>query len=203
MLNMSHRLRELAVQAANATLTDDDRAALDLEHNQIAAEIEAISTIESPLMSGGRLFSGANGEIAIQISDDEYLDINALGTGNQKIFDNVSAGTGLVVTPLNVNTQAIGQNTLTLMENSIIFANPLKDRLGNIGAMQNQLSSISQNLDVEYENLMQTKSRIRDVDVASETTQMVNSQIKQQASVSIMAQANQQTQIALQLMGAR
>ena len=87
---------------------------------------------------------------------------------------------------------------LTIIDRAV--ASVLKSR-GQLGALQNRLESTINNLSTTSENLSASRSRILDADFASETAQLSRNQIIQQAGVSILAQANQQPQVALALLG--
>ena len=95
-------------------------------------------------------------------------------------------------------TKEASQLSLTTIDNALTSINAIR---ANFGAMQNRLQSTSNNLLVYDENMSAANSRIRDTDVAAETTEMTRNSILQQAGVSVLGQANQTQQLALKLLG--
>lgn len=191
--NMIIRLRELAIQAASDTVGDTERAFSDKEFQQLKDEIERIS--KSTEFNGSKLLDGTSGvmEFQIGIHNDPWADrlrydgtemdstLNALGISEQTVVNKVSA-----------------QNSLKSLDNSLVRINGMR---AEMGALQNRLNSVVNTLGINDENLSAANSRIRDVDVASETAEMTKNNILVQSGVSVLSQANQSQQTALKLIG--
>ena len=97
-----------------------------------------------------------------------------------------------------VSTKEGAQLSLTKLDDALVKVNGFR---ANLGALQNRLTSVSDNLGVTEENYSQANSRIRDVDVAAETAELTKNQILTQAGTSVLAQANQAPNFALKLLG--
>ena len=102
------------------------------------------------------------------------------------------------VNGVDISTADGAQDAIRVVDDAIAT---IDDVRANLGAVQNRFSSTISNLQNVVENVSAARSRIRDTDFAQETAQLTRNQILQQASVSILAQANQQPQIALSLLG--
>ncbi len=189
--NLLQRMREIAVQAANDTNTDEDRDSLDAEFQQLASEINRIS--DETAFNGKKLLDGTfatnkanfhigadqNQRISLAIAD---MDASALTGG---------AGVGDVQNQANANT------AIDAMDTAIAAVDTER---GKLGAVQSRLESTIANLTNVSENIAASRSRIMDADIAMETSSMTKSNILQQAGISVLAQANQQPQLALSLL---
>ena len=182
------RMRELAVQAANGSLSDSDRSSIHEEFTALADEIDRIAT--STEFSDNDLLEGS-GSFSFQIGIDG-------GAENQISIDiDDTQATALGIDTLSVSTAANAQNALDDLDTAI---ESVSGNRGDIGAVHNQLTSAVANLETGIENLTAANSRIRDVDFASETAEMTKLQILMQASVAVLAQANTSPQYALSLL---
>ena len=191
--NIVIRLRELAVQAASDTVGDTERKFTDLEFQQLKDEIDRIS--KSSEFNGIRLLDGTGGSLEFQIGirNDPGLDrLRYDATANNSTL------LGLGMQEESVLTKVGAQNTLKKLDDALVQVNGIR---ANLGATQNRLQSAINNLQVSDENLSSAKSRIRDVDVAAETADLTKNNILVQAGTSVLAQANQQPNIALKLLG--
>lgn len=221
--NMLVRLRELAVQASSDTVGSRERGFLDQEYQALKSEIDRIAG--STEFNGTRLLTGKT-EIAadmhkgenqfpleVQIGMDYYkqsdsmenanpiniirLDLhnlNAFSTGENSLNINKSID-GAELTGIESKNGA--QLSIGRLDEAILTVNQYR---AYIGALQNRMTSTISNLGVQIENLDTARSRIRDTDFASETAEYTKSKIMQQAGTSVLAQANQQPQIALGLL---
>jgi flagellin len=185
--NMLNRLRELHVQAANGTLSAEDRATIQVEVDAVVAEIDRVATATQ--------FNGVNildntSAIAIQvgIESGDTIDVNAV---------DVQAAT-LGVDALDVSDTTNASAGLDLIDTAIDSVNTAR---GDLGAQQNRMVSAFASIQNIRENLSAAESRIRDVDVAYETADLTRNSILQQAATSVLAQANVQPQLALALLG--
>jgi flagellin len=179
------RMRELAVQAANGTLTTADRSVIDTEFQALDDEINRIA--------GDTQFNGVNllnasGNVAIQVGLDTGETINV---GTQNV-----TSTGLAIGSLSTTSAANASTALAALDTAI---NSVATSRGSLGSSVNRLNSTFRSIQNTREGLSAAESRIRDVDVAQETADLTRNSILQQAAVSILAQANQQPQLALSL----
>ncbi len=179
------RMRELAIQAANGTLSTEDRAALDEEFQELIEEIDRISGETD--FNGTSLLDNTN-SVNIQIGPDSGDTITI------SFVDMQAATLGLTG---DVSSEANAASALADLDAAI---QSVATARSDFGAKQNRLESASRTISNARENLSAAESRIRDVDVASETADLTRNSILQQAAVSVLAQANQQPQIALSLL---
>jgi flagellin len=185
------RLRELAMQGANGSLTSTDRGFLDTEFQALKAEIARIQ--EATRFNGKPLL--ASGESAIQFQ----IGLNDLSS-DQLIL--TFGGFGL--TAITAQSTAIGGSSVTLsltalgtIDNALSI---ISTERAKYGAAMNRLNSTVSAIQTMRINLTAANSRIRDVDVASETAALAKNQVLSQAGVTVLAQANQLPQIALNLL---
>jgi len=189
--NIIVRLRELAVQAASDTVGDTERGFSDIEFQQLKDEINRIS--KGSEFNGRKLLDGTGGMVEIQV-----------GVHNDPTQDRIkydSTTTDATIESLGLIGETIAgkegaQLTLEKLDGALMRVNGVR---ANLGALQNRLQSTSSNLSVTDENFSAANSRIRDVDVAAETADLAKNNILNQASVSVLAQANNSPQFALKL----
>jgi flagellin len=189
--NALQRMRELAVQAANGTMSTSDRLSVELEVKQLRSEVQRISTTTK--FNGKSLINGAqNAGITFQVGANatESLTVSVGSAG--------AAALGVNSTDVTVSTAAVASTALNQID---LALDSVSDIRANLGAYQNRFESLMANLSNISENTTSAKSRIMDADIAKETANLTKSAIMQQASTAILAQANQQPQIALQLLG--
>ena len=192
-LNESHsilqRMNELATQAANDTNTSVDRKAIKKEMDQLASELDRISSttqfntmnLLDGTFKGMKLQVGATSGQTITISINEMKASKiGLTSDKLKVSSNASAG---------VTMEAI-QAAIT----------KVSEQRSNLGAIQNRLEHTINNLETTSENTSAAESRIRDTDMAEEMVEYSKNNILTQAGQSMLAQANQQTQGVLSLL---
>ncbi len=190
--NIIIRLRELAVQAASDTVGDTERSFSDIEFQQLKDVVQRIS--QSSEFNGRKLLDGTSGLVEIQI-----------GANNDPFNDRIRYDGSEVVATLDslglsaeaVSSKQGAQVALERLDDALVKVNGVR---ANLGAIQNRLTSVIQNLGVTEENFSEANSRIRDVDVAAETADMTKNNILNQAGVSVLAQANQAPNFALSLL---
>ena len=190
--NIIIRLRELSVQAASDTVGTTERGFSDIEFQNLKEEIDRIS--KSTEFNGIKLLDGTGGKLEFQvgIKNDPILDrLHYDGTG----ADASLAALSLAVD--GVSTKEGAQNSLKRLDDALVQINGVR---ANFGALQNRLQSTTNNLEVSDENLSAANSRIRDVDVASETAELTKNNILLQAGISVLSQANQSPNSALKLL---
>ncbi len=181
---MLQRVRDLAVQFNNGTLSASDEAAITAEVAQLCAEIDRIGS--QTQFNGIALLTGS-GSINFQVgaNDGQTLSVSVVqlfGSGG-KVDPSIFTFSGTV--SLSAIDQAI--------EN-------VSDARATFGAVQNRLEHTLNNLATYEENLSASESRIRDVDMASEMVNFTKLQVLQQAGTAMLAQANQEPQAVLQLL---
>jgi len=194
------RMRELAVQGANDTLGVDQRSAVNKELLQLTDDIDRIA--KGTLFNGKKLFSSVS-NYKIQVGAESASATNMLNLGSS-----VGGGLGLVSkTSLGIGSGtgvAFGVTTNASSLKAISKIDIALQRVGNrrasIGALSNRLSSASQNLSIAIENFSASESRIRNTDVAKESAEMTKNQILQQAAATVLGQANQAPNLAIQLL---
>lgn len=189
------RMRELAVQAATGTVGDEERDYLDSEFASLINEIDRIAARTE--FNGTALLDGsASGGISLQVG----LENNASDRISASIGSTYASklGDGTFISTQHVSTVALAQSALAVIDSAIADVSAVR---GDLGATQNRLSITVNNLATQRENLSAANSRIRDVDVASETVDMTRNQILMQAGVAVLAQANQLPAMALSLIG--
>jgi flagellin len=191
--NLMVRLRELAIQASSDTVGDKERGFIDLEAKSVIQEVDRIANVTT--FNGTPLLNGQSSKGVLDIQ------VGIHGTENDRIEFNTQdvdarAGT-LGIDGLDYTTVGSARDSLDKIDNgtSMIFRSRAV-----MGAIQNRLQAAVNNLGVSKENFSEARSRIADVDVADEASNMVRRNILQNAGVSVLAQANQTPMSALKLL---
>ena len=192
------RVRELTVQAANDTLATAQRTAISTEITQRLSDVDRIAN--STTFNGVTLIASGTAPANYYIQ---------LGANNSNTNDRIDVASGFG-SNTTIGLGIAGFSAGNVADNSAAqtFLGTLDTALGNLntkrailGATTNRLESAVNNLSVSIENLSSAESRIRNVDVAQESASLTRNQILQQASTSILAQANQSPSLALSLIG--
>ena len=192
--NILIRMRELGVQAASDTVGTRERKFLDTEFQQLGAEIDRIAN--STEFNGNPLLNGNGSTFEIQIGTKNNPLVDRI-----KLFDPYASNVNLVslgINLANVADKTSAQNCLASIDGAINTAVSIR---AEFGAMQNRLQSVINNLAVNKENMTAANSRIRDADLAEETSEMTKAQILNQAGVSVLSQANSSMKSVLGLLG--
>lgn len=188
------KMRELAVQSANDTNTDDDRAELQKEVSQLIEELNRIAQNTEfntmALLDGTR--SSSSGGTALVF----HIGANANQTMEVTI-ENMSAS-GLSVQDVDISSQTGANQAIETVDSAIGLVSSERSKLG---AIQNRLEHTINNLGAAEENLTAANSRIEDIDMAKEMMEFTKSQILSQAGTAMLAQANMMPQGVLQLLG--
>ncbi|MEE9710366.1 MULTISPECIES: flagellin [Aeromonas] len=203
---MLQRMRTLAQQSANGSNSAKDRQALQKEVDQLGSEINRIS--QDTTFAGTKLLDGnysgkfqvgadANQTIGFSLSQAGGFSISGIAAaitagGVASIFVGGSAG------GIDITSQSTAQDVLASVDSMLEVVD---GKRAELGAVQNRLDSTIRNQANISENVSAARSRIRDADFATETANMTKQNILQQAASSILAQANQRPQSALQLLG--
>lgn len=190
--NILIRFRELSIQGATDTLSDVERGFIDKEVQQLKQEIDRIA--QSTEFNGRKLLNGEGGVIDIQIGQ--------FATDNDRfVFDAEQAvvtADALGVAGVSTETKEASLANLEAVDGAI---KNLSENRSTMGALQNRLQSTVSNLAIYQENLASARSRIYDVDMASETSELTRQNILTNATISVLSQANQNPTMALKLLG--
>lgn len=189
------RIRVLAIQSQNGINSSSDRAALQKEITALQAEISRVATTTQ--FAGVGILSGSySAAFLVGANAGQTISVN-LSSTNFTGFNGFSA-TGLGVASGNVETAAGASSLLTAVDSAISAIGGVR---ADLGAIQNRFQSTIRNLSNISENVSAARSRIRDTDFATETAELTRWQIIQQASTTVLSQANQRPQAALSLLG--
>ncbi len=200
--NTLSRLAELAQQSANGVYANVQRSALNNEFQALMSEIERIAYTTE--FNGLKLLSGG-GQVVFQVgfkgdslSQVSYNGVAATLSALGLAGSSSSAPLYSIIAATDVESQSAARMALDAINQAISSCN--RNR-GTLGAAESRLDVTIRNLQVARENFMAAESRIRDVDVAAEAAELTRLGILQQAGSAILAQANAQPQLALQLLG--
>lgn len=190
--NILVRLREISIQAASDTISDDQRVLVNKEYSQMLSEVDRIAA--STEYNGVKLLTGAGDRIDFQVN------LRNSDTTDRIVFDPSQADVSLVGLGLNqsdVTSKYNAQDSLEMLDKAIDNVSDLRAAFGSV---QSRLQATTENILTSIENISAAKSRIRDTDLAEETSELSKKNIMLQAGTSILAQANQQPGQALALL---
>jgi len=191
------RMRELAVQAANDTNSSADRDSMNAEVTELKAEIDRIKDVTT--WAGIKLLDGT--QSATGLSFQIGADNNTADTVTVKIDDmgvsSIGSGTATYVTAISLDTMTLASAAISVLDEAITTVNTQRSELGSYS---NRLDHVVNNLTNVSSNLQAGLGRIQDADFAAETTSLAKSQILQQASTAMLAQANASKQNVLSLL---
>lgn len=196
-LNETHsilqRMRELSVQAANDTNTNDDRAQLQKEMNQLKVEIDRIAN-----QTEFNTMTLLNGSFSTPLQF--HVGANSNQTISLVLSDMRSGGLGVsggAATAISITSNTNAESAIALVD---IALNAVSDERAKYGAIQNRIEHTINNVRTAAENLQAAESRIRDVDMANEMVRYSKDRIISQSGQSMLAQANANPQGILQLL---
>jgi flagellin len=190
------RMRELAVQSSNDTLSASDRANLQVEFTALYAEVDRISSTTAfngiYLLNNADVATGMTLQIGANNGNTFTLTVGGaqMSTLNSN-FDSAAA------TLTTVGYQSSASAVISAVDAAV---NAVSTARAGLGALQNRLESVGRSLAVASENTAAANSRVADADIASSMSELVRSQILQQAGISVLAQANQAPALVLQLL---
>ncbi|MDX1754700.1 MAG: flagellin domain-containing protein [Marinobacter sp.] len=190
-VNNLQRIRELAVQAANGSNSDEDRLLLQAEVDQRIAEVTRIGTQTE--FNGQAVLDGTLGSaVSFQVGANAGQTIDVA-------FDNtMTAGAaGLNVSSISVSAASAATAAISAIDGALSSVNSFRS---DLGAIQNRFESTIANLQTNIENQSASQSRILDADFAAETAKLSKAQVLQQAGISVLAQANARPQQVLSLL---
>ncbi|MCB0324923.1 MAG: flagellin FliC [Bdellovibrionales bacterium] len=195
------RMAELAEQSANGVFSNVQRSALQLEFSAVGSEVERIA--QTTVFNGLQLLVGGL-DVTFQVGFDGQSNSQISYSGVQANLAAIGlAATGspnLIFSITGANealSQVAARSALDAVQTAI---DSLTRNRGTLGAAESRLNITIQNLQVARENFSAAESRIRDVDVAAEAAELTRLNILQQAATAVLAQANQQPQLALSLL---
>ena len=189
--NMLQRMRELAVQSANATNSASDRTNLNAEYLELRAEI--LRQISSTKFNGVAIIGGGAGDNDFQVGANA-ADVITVTTTDLSVHASITALSGTTAN-LRVHTNATA--TIGFVDTAL---NTVTTNRATYGAVQNRFESVISNLQVASENQAAAAGRIMDADFAMETANLTRFQILQQAGTAMVAQANSAPQSILSLL---
>ncbi len=214
---MLQRMRTLAVQASNGTLTTTDRSAISLEVKQLQQEISRIASQTSyggaAILRGNTTLSTSTSLSTNLVGSDGMVKVHVGSMEGHTIdikFNQDMTASALGVKWTADNATTVGDKELSVLGRTNAEAAITKidaalktvdDARANLGAAQNRLESTIRNQSSISENLSDARSRIRDTDYAEEASNLSQQSIIQQAATSMLTQANARPQIALSLLG--
>ncbi|MEM0911147.1 MAG: flagellin [Pseudomonadota bacterium] len=188
------RIRQLAIQAQNGINSDADRTALNSEVSSLLLEISRIATATQ--FNGQSIFDGTYNAaflVGANAGANVTVDLRAANIPTSGF-----SATGLGIAAVAVDTSANASNALATIDGALSAVGSIR---ADLGAIENRFQSSIRNIANVSENLSSARSRIQDADFAAETANLTKNQILQQASLSVLSQANQRPQIALSLLG--
>jgi len=193
-LNETHgmlmRMRELAVQAANGTMDTAQRGMINDEFTSLRSEIDRIAEVTE--FNGTSLLQ--SGSVDLQVGIDSGSDHRI----SVSLHTADSGGLASGLSSASLSTTSGARDAMDVIDNAI---NQVSEFRSNFGVLQNRLEVTMDRLHSAEENLGAAESRIRDADIASETSAMTRNQILMQAGVSMLGQSNQMPNIAMSLIG--
>ena len=207
--NMLQRIRTLSLQSANGTNTTADRSAIQAEVNALCEEINRISSKttfagQEILAGKGKGLVGTDGKVSFQVgaNANDTISVNLCKAFNiSSMFTAVAGDAGAMDANKRtfiVDTAEKAQATLANIDKFIAHVDKTR---GELGAVQNRLESTISNQENIIENETDARSRIRDTDYAEESANLIQKQILQQVSTSMLTQANMKSQVVLNLLG--
>ena len=180
------RMRELAVQSANGTLTDNDRVHTNAEYQQLQSEITRIS--DNTKWAGKNLLDGTVSSLDFQVGEGPNQKITiSIADADATALSLFADGNTDSVNDLGVSSATAAQTAIGALDTAI---GAISTERGKLGAASNRLTSTMNNLDQVSVNLSASKGRIEDADFAAETGNLAKNQILQQAATAMIAQAN-------------
>ncbi|MFJ4257928.1 flagellin domain-containing protein [Pseudomonas monteilii] len=196
--NILQRMRELAVQSRNDNNSEADRDALDKEFQSMLKEIDRIAG--STQLNGKNLLDGSASDMTFQVGSNTGSD-NQITISLSDAMNTGGALSGLSGKSITGADSATAEATFTAALSAIDDAlNSINATRADLGAVQNRLTSTINNLQNINENAEAARGRVQDTDFAAETAQLTKQQTLQQASTSILAQANQLPSAVLKLL---
>lgn len=191
--NILTRLRELSIQSASDTVSDVERSFIQKEVRGLKEEVDRISNTTE--FNGRKLLDGSTDALEIQVG------MNNRPNEDRFIFDARKLSTSLQSLGLSKIDNSTKENSQQNLEMVDFAIQKLNGSRAELGALQNRLGSTINNMTVYRENLEAANSRVRDTDIADESSELVKHNILTQSTISVLGQANANNQQALKLLG--
>ena len=190
--NMLIRMRELAMQSATDTVGDQERSMIDNEVQQLKMEVDRIA--KTTRYASRELLAGDSVVLDFQvgINNEDGVDRITFDPGNTNL-----TASGIEIDGISVMDKEGAKDALGTVDQALTRVNDIRSR---IGAIQGRLNSTQISQGIFQENLSAARSRIRDADMAYETSVLAKESILRQAGVAVLMQANQTPQLALNLL---
>jgi flagellin len=196
MQSIVSNMRQLAVESSNSTLSATNRGYIQTEFKQLSSEINRISATTN--FNGQNLLDGsASSGLTFQVGINNTAN-DRLSLSITKLSASTLGSTSLHLASVSLSTATNAQAALGAFDAAIA---QLSTSRANIGAVQNRMQDAISNLNTTTTDLTAANSQLVDVDVASETANMTQENILQQAGVAVLSQANQMPSVALKLLG--
>ena len=196
------RMRELAVQARNATNSASDKESLNKEYGELAKEIQRV--LGGTKLNGRAVLAGDAGtqtfQIGAGVTNNDAINIVTTNMITNSTITTV-AGTGGAAPTAGIGSAADTTAIATVIANIDTALDTINSERATLGAFQSRFDSVISNLQISVENQSAARSRIMDADFAAETANLSRAQILQQAGNAMVAQANQMPQLVLSLLG--
>jgi len=193
--NILTRLRELAMESASDGVGDSDRGYINTEATQLQDEMDRVA--QTTNFNGTNLLNGSattlDFHVGVNATSNDVISFTTLDATVSTLF-----GTNSAQTSIDLSTKDGAVSALSVIDGALAEVSNQRSILGATG---NRLQDAISTIQAFTEQLSAADSRIKDVDVAEETSQLARASILQQAGVSVLAQANQQPQLALKLLG--
>jgi flagellin len=195
--NMLQRIRELTVQAANDTNTSSDTINISKEVEQLSQEIQAMANrveFNTKVLLSGKYSAGSGGEtlhLQVGANSGQSLGVNISAVGSK----------GVCLSGATLAVCQGGSKASAYLETLDAGISVITEARAQLGAYQNRLEYTIKSLDISSENLAASESRIRDADMGKEMMNLTKANVLQQAATSMLAQANQNPQNVIPLLG--
>lgn len=190
--NILSRLRELSLQASSDTVSDKDRKLIGSEYSQMLQEIDRIAITTE--YNGNKLLTGESGKIDFQINTRNSPNVDRI------TFDSSEADVrtpALGISMISVEDKLLAQDSIARIDRALTAISGLRATFGSI---QTRLTTTSENMMSNLENIAAAHSRIKDTDIAEESSVLAKNNLMLQSGTAILAQANQQPGQALALL---
>ena len=195
MQGIVSRMRELSIQSANSTLGGNERGYIQTEFKQLQGDINrlgAVTEFAGQKMLDGSASAGLTFQVGIQNTANDRLSMSIT-----KLTTSTLGSTSLHVASASLSTATNAQKAIGAFDKAI---QQLSQARAKVGAVQNRMQITISSLSVAQENLSAANSRIKDVDIAEESSELTRNNILMQSGTSVLMQANQVPKMALQLL---
>lgn len=190
--NILIRLRELSIQSSSDTIGNTERGFINKEVQALKQEIDRIAA--GTEYNGTKLLDGSSPQLDIQVGIYNDKKNDRFEFDSKGLVTNLEV---LGIADVDTTNKQVSQANMGMLDFAI---NKVNENRSSLGALQNRLGSTINNLQIYHENLSAANSRIRDTDIAEETSELTKANILTNANVSVLGQANSNPQLALKLL---